>query len=98
VSHPLLLISVLTVALAAGWFSDTVQVLTELLPNVEGAQESETSGAEVTTFNVLVTEAPPALAVRTTFAFVLTAAPVAVKPALVCPAATITLAGIVTFV
>jgi hypothetical protein len=96
VTNPLLLISVTTVALAATWFSDTVHVLDELPPRVEGAQESDTSGAEVTKFSVLVSDAPPALAVRTTVSFVLTAGLAAVKLALVRPAAIITLAGIAT--
>lgn len=93
----LLLFSVITVALAAPWFSDTVHVLDELLPSAEGAQEKDASCAVTTKFSVLVNDAPPALAVRTTVSFAVTSAPFAVKLALVCPAVTVTAAGTVTF-
>ena len=92
-----MLLSVTTVALVAAWFSDTVHVLDELLPSVEGAQEKNASCTGATKFRVVVSEVPPALAVRTTVSFTFTIAPVTMKPTLVCPAGTVTVAGTVTF-
>jgi hypothetical protein len=60
-SNALSLLSDTTVALGAAAFSVTVQVLDELLPSAEGAQESDVScagGAEAFAVSVKVWETP----------------------------------------
>jgi hypothetical protein len=76
-------------------FNVTVQVLDALLPRLEGAQASEESWAGATRLRVLVRFTLPALAVTTPVWLPLTCAAVAVKLALVCPDATVTLEGTV---
>jgi hypothetical protein len=62
---PLLLPSGITVAPVAAWLSDSVHMLDELPPNVEGAQERDVCCAGAIKSSVLVSETPPPLAVRT---------------------------------
>src|SRR5258706_11260068 len=95
----LLLLSETEVAPDTALFSDTVQVLAALLPNVDGAHESpvNVAGAGATKLRVTVLVTLFALAVTVAFCVALTSAAVAVKLALVCPEATTTLAGTVRF-
>ena len=64
-TSPLLLLRVITVALAAAWFSDNVHRLDEFPPSIEGAQESDAGCSEATRPKARVSETPPLLAVRT---------------------------------
>lgn len=64
VSNPLLLASETVAALAAAWFSVTVQVLDALLPRVEGAQATDESAAGAEALMVKVWELPFRLAVN----------------------------------
>ena len=91
-----MLMSDTDVIVAAFWFSVTVQVLDALLPSVDGAHDKDVSCAGATRFRVLVRVIPPALAVTVAAWLLLTCAAVAVKFALACPLATVTLVGTVT--
>jgi len=95
VTIALLLLSDTAAATVAALVSDTVQVLDEVPPSVDGVQVSELNCAAATRFNVVGTETTPALAVTMALWSVPTCAAVAVKLAVVWPEATVTLAGTV---
>ncbi len=90
-SAPTLLLIETTVEAVAALFSDTVQVLEELLPIVEGEQDIDESCAGATRLKVTV--GPPDPAVMVALWLELTCTAVAVKPAEVCPEVTVTLDG-----
>ena len=83
VARALLLLSNTTVAAVAALLSETVQVLDEFPPNVDGVQVSEINCGGATRFSVVGTETAPALAVTMALWSVPTCAAVEVKLAVV---------------
>jgi len=63
VTSTLLLLSDTTAAVVAAFVNETVHVLEEFPPNVDGAQLSELNWAGAESVNVAGTETAPALAV-----------------------------------
>jgi hypothetical protein len=92
-----LLVKAMVAVVVAALVRATVQVVLCPLPKVSGVQFSVDKRAGATRFNEKVREIPPAVAVRTAFWSVSTAAAVAVNPALAAPAGTVTVPGAVRF-
>jgi hypothetical protein len=97
-SNSLLLTRDTTAALVAAVLSFTVQVVDRLLANAAGVQASEVSCAAAAAVTVKVFETPLRAAVSSAAWLEVTAATVALKVALLCPALIFTLAGTVTLV
>jgi hypothetical protein len=88
----------LTVAVPVGApLNVTVQMVVCPVPSVPGAQLNEDNCAGATRFKVKLCDWPPPVPVINAVWFELTDATVAVKPAVVAPAPTVTFAGIVAF-
>jgi hypothetical protein len=97
-NNPLLLLLRFTVAVPVGTpVSVTVQVVVWPVPSAPGAQLTEDSVAGATRFKLKVCDIPFAVAVNVAVWFEPTDATEAVKPAMVPPAPTVTLAGTVAF-
>ena len=95
VTKRLLLLSDTTAATMAGFVSDAVHVVDELPPTVDGTQAKELNCGGAAKVNVVGTDTAPALAVTIPVWSAVTSAAVAVKPAVVWPELTVTLAGTV---
>jgi len=95
VTSALLLLSETAAATVAAFVSETVHVLEEFPPNVDGAQLSELNCGGADSVNVVGTETAAALAVTMALWSVPTCVAVAVKPAVVWPELIVTLAGTV---